>query len=130
MSKQRTTIYFEDLCYVLVRIDKIHPIAYKRHDLLWYPERGMSLLDTVLYQPYVKSIVTENPWLISAYGQEYVRVWDYEHGWIRPRNQTYGASVNHITMTLLGIRQTISSQAYDGGEEIQKLISKLSSERP
>ncbi len=122
-------IELEGVCYVLVQIDDIHPIAHRRHELAWYPERGMTLLDYVQYRPYIKSIVTENPWLISCYDRENVRVWDSVIGWIRPNHQTYGASVNHITMTILGIRNTIPSTPLDGGESIEKLIKKLRYER-
>lgn len=119
-------IEFENTCYVLLQTNKIHPIAYERHNLMWYPERGMTLLDCVQYRPYVKSIVTENPWLIACYDREYVRVWNKEYGdWIRANDQTYGASVNSITMRLLGIKQTIPSIALDGGEMIRKLIDKV-----
>lgn len=122
-------IELEGICYVLVQIDAVHPIAHKRHELAWYPERGMTLLDCVQYRPYVKTIVTENPWLISCYPRENVRVWDSVIGWIMPNIETYGASINHITMSLFGIRQTIPSTPLDGGEEIKKLIEKLKEER-
>jgi len=118
-------IEYENTCYVLLQTNSIHPIAHKRHDLLWYPERGMTLLDCIQYKPYVKSIVTENPWLISCYDRENVRVWDKEYNWIRPNDQTYGASINKITMCILGIRQTIPSVAYDGGKAIEKLIKEF-----
>jgi len=123
-------IEYKHTCYVLLQIEKLHPIAHKRHELAWYPERGMPLLECVQYRPYVVSIVTENPWLISCYDRENVRVWHKEHGWIRPNDQTYGASINKITMSLLGIRQTIPSTPLDGGKTIEKLIEKLKGERP
>ena len=123
-------IEFKGLCYVLVQIDKFHPIAKVRHNLIWYPERSMTLLGCVKYRPYVMSIVTENPWLIACYNRDNVRIWDKEYGWIMPNHQTYGASVNSIMMTLLGVRQTMPSSPLDGGEAIDKLILKLESERP
>lgn len=118
------------ICYVLLQVGKVHPITDKRHDLAWYPERGMTLLDCVQYRPYVKSIVTENPWLIACYKKENVRVWDADHGWVMPDRETYGASVNSITMCLLGIRQTIPSTPMDGGKAIRKLIEATQAERP
>ena len=123
-------IEFKGICYVLLQIDKFHPIAKVRHDLIWYPERSMSLLGCIKYRPYVKSIVTENPWLIACYSREHVRIWVKDYGWRSPNNQTYGASVNNITMTLLGIRQTIPSTPLDGGDAINALILKLEEERP
>ena len=117
----------EGCCYVLVKTSKIHPITYDRFDFVWYPEDGLSLLDAVNYIPYVKSIVTENPWLIATYSKENVRVWDKDRGWVMPSRQTYGASVNHIMMTILGIRNTIPAQAMDGGKSIQKFKEDLES---
>ena len=123
-----TKIEYKGICYVLLQTDKIHPITHKRHDLVWYPERGMSLLSCVQYRPYVKSIVTENCWIISCYSMENVRVWHKEHGWITPNHQTYGASVNQINMTILGISQTIPSVALDGGKQIKELIDEKNRE--
>lgn len=126
----RTAIHYIGICYALLQINKIHPIAKMRHSLVWYPERSMTLIDCINYRPYEKSIVTENSWLISCYDREQVRVWHKEHGWIMPNNQTYGASVNNITMTILGIRNTIPSTPLDGGKSINELIEKLKEERP
>lgn len=126
----RTAIKYTDTCYVLLQLEKFHPIAHKRHDLIWYPERGMTLLDCVQYKPYVKSVVTENPWIISCYNRDNTRVWDKKRGWVTPNHQTYGASVNHIMMSILGIRQTIPSNVLDGGDEIKKLVDRLMDERP
>ena len=120
-----TKYELEGVCYVLVKADTIHPIAYERFDFEWYPESAMTLLDQVNYLPYVKSIVTENPWLIACYSRENVRVWDEEYGWIMPDRQTYGASVNSIMMTILGVRNTIPAQVIDGGKSITKYKKEL-----
>ena len=126
----RTAINYTKMCYVLLQINNVHPIAYSRFDLMWYPERTMTLLDCVTYKPYEKSIVTENPWIIGCYRREFVRVWDKKRGWIMPNRETYGASVNAITMTILGIRQTIPSAALDGGKLIEDLIERTMEARP
>lgn len=118
MKKQ--VIELLGICYVLVQTDAVHPITYQRHDLIWYPERAMGLLDCVNYKPYIGSVVTENPWIASCYPRENVRVWDEEYGWIMPDFQTYGASVNKITMCLFGIRDTIPAQVMDGGKNLEK----------
>jgi len=116
----------ENKCYVLLKTNKIHPITYQRFDLVWYPEDRMTLFDTIQYQPYVRSIVTENPWLISMYKMENVKIWSIEDKkWKTQHRQTYGASVNMIMMTILGITQTIPSGALDGGIEIQEYIKKI-----
>jgi len=121
---------YEHICYVLLRVNKIHPITEYRHDLIWYPEDAMTLLDSVQYRPYIKSVVTECPWIISTYSIQNVRVWTNRYNknkfeWERPNRQTYGASVNMITHSLLGIQQTIPSTPLDGGDAIQKLIKKV-----
>ncbi len=116
-----TNLELTGICYVLLDVGKAHPITDQRHSLVWYPERAMSMLECVEYRPYVKSVVTENPWIIACYAQENVRVWDAERGWIMPSFQTYGSSVNKITMSLLGVRQTMPSTPYDGGKAIREL---------
>lgn len=116
----------EGHCYVLIQTNKIHPIAYDRFDFIWYPERSMTMLETINYRPYVQSIVTENPWLIALYDRSKVRVWDAEDKrWVGPDCQTYGASVNHLMCSVLGLRNTIPAQVMDGGEELEKYIKKL-----
>ena len=117
-------IELEGICYVVVQCNKSHPISEYMHDLIWYPERTRTLLECVQYRPYVKSIVTENPWIISCYSSEKVRIWR-EGRWQWPDNQTYGYSVNGIMCSLIGLRQTIPSIALDGGTEVEKLIEKL-----
>lgn len=119
----------EGHCYVLLQGDWIHPIAHRRHDILWYPERGMTPLECHQYRPYVKSIVTENAWLIACYPRDKVRVIYDEEGehagaWVRPDHETYGASHNSITLYMLGIQSTIPAMVLDGGDNIKKSIAK------
>jgi hypothetical protein len=125
----RKDLEFEGICYVVVRLSKkAHPIADFRHDLIWYPEDGMTLLNRVSYVPYVQSIVTEDPWIIACYPQERVRVWGksrVRYRFVEASDQTYGASVGSITSSELGIRQTIPAMPLDGGSEIRKLERKL-----
>ena len=121
-------IELEGICYVLLQTGKTHPISKYMHDLKWYPERGMGLLNLIQYIPYVKSIVTENPWMIACYSRENVRVWKKvgrKYQWVMPNEQTLGASNNMIRMSLLGIGQTIPSCVYDDGKEIKKLIKEF-----
>lgn len=114
----------EGICYVLPQVNAVHPITYQRHEVVWYPERGMTLFDQIKYRPYVKSVVTESPWIIACYDRHSVRVWD-EGQWRKSPQQTYGASVDHIMFTLLGVGQSIPSTPYDGGEAMDKLIKEL-----
>lgn len=75
--------------------------------------------------PIFPSVVTENAWIIGCYDREKVRVLDDETGqWTWPDIQTYGASVNHVTCSILGIQSTIPAQVLDGGKEIKELIEK------
>ena len=116
----------DGICYVLLRTKKAHQIYYSRDKFIWYPEDGMSLLEIIKYIPYVKSVVTESPWIISCYDRKNVRVWNSEDlCWEKPYFRTYGASVNNIMMGLFGIVQTIPSFVLDGGIAIDKLISEL-----
>ena len=89
----------------------------------------MTLLDCIQYQPYVKSIVTENPWLIACYDNDNIRMWSTKYSkkgeWVSPFNQTYGADVNDITHSILGIKTTIPAMVLDGGESIRKYIKEL-----
>lgn len=123
-------LQLKEHCYVLPYLNNgpIHPITYRRHELIWYPERAMSLFDQIQYRPYVDSVVTESPWIIACYPSERVRIWE-DKRWSWPDRQTYGASVNHIMMTILGVRQTIPSRPLDGGDAMRELITKLEQER-
>ena len=129
--RRREKIKFEGICYVLLRTNKINPIAYERRNLIWYPETAMTLLQCVLYKPYVKSIVTENPWLIACYDNNYIRLWSTKYikkgEWVTPTRQTYGASVDDIIRTILGIKHTIPAMVLDGGKSIRKYIKELES---
>ena len=123
MAKE-VDIILEGICYVLLRTNAIHPIAHRRHELLWYPESGMNLIAQVQYRRYVQSIVTESPWLIGCYDADEVRVWDRGR-WCAPSRQTYGADISGILHDVLGIRQSMPSTPYDGGKAMRELVKKL-----
>ena len=116
-------IKLEGHCYVLLQGDWIHPIAHRRHELLWYPERGMRLQDQYTYRPYVQSIVTECAWLIGLYDRENVRCVDEDGRWRTPNMQTYGSSADWITHCLLHINSTVSAIPLDGGKSFAKVIA-------
>jgi hypothetical protein len=127
-------LQLEGHCYVLLQGNWIHPIAHRRHELLWYPERSMTLHERHMYRPFVKSIVTEDAWLIGMYDREKVRVIydddvDTERcgKWVMPNHQTYGASHNAITCSILGIQSTISAMCNDGGDNMREKIKKYKS---
>ena len=113
------------MCYVLPRVNEFHPIAYDRHELIWYPETSLSMLEQVSYQCYVKSVVTENPWIISSYPQEHVRIWDEAQGWVMPAFQTRGLPVDKVYLKLLGITHSIPSSVLDGGAAVGQLTMEL-----
>lgn len=109
---------------MLLKTNVIHPIAYHRHDFVWYPETEMNLVDRMGYLPYTRSIITEDPWLIALYDSSKVRVWDEDYGWVCPDSQTYGASVNGIMCRILNLRNTIPAQVLDGGDELRDFVDK------
>jgi len=88
-------------CYVRVRNNEFHDILYYKNDLILYPENAMRFLDMVSYLPYVQSILTENPYLISCYDRKNVWILNDENKWINPDIQTFGASVSYITQEIL-----------------------------
>jgi hypothetical protein len=114
----------ENKCYVLPQTNTHHQITYQRHDLIWYPETGLPLLDVVNYKPFVKSVVTESPWVIACYDYKNVFIWE-DGRWKHPNMQTYGASVSHIMMNIIGYTHTIPALVMDGGECIIKLKKEL-----
>jgi len=124
---------FEDKCYVLLENTeqgrpraKYDPIMQARFDFIFHPERGMGLIEQVCYRPYVKSIVTESPWMIACYDREDVYVWDKEYkDWMHPDCQTYGASVDHILHTVLGIDCLLPRIALNGVAGIKEIKKEL-----
>lgn len=95
----------------------------KNDNLILYPERAMTFADTVDYRPYVKSVVTENPFIISCYSNEDVWILQKDE-WIHPNMQTYGASVNLITMSILQYGNTIPTSVL-GGRKFKDTVKKL-----
>ena len=95
----------------------------KNDNLILYPERSMTFADTVDYRRYVKSVVTENPFIISCYSREDVWILQDDE-WIHPEQQTYGASVNYITSSILQYHNTIPTSVLGGGrfkDKVKKL---------
>ena len=111
----------ENICYALLREDteEIHPIAHERHDLNWYPETRLTLLGTIDFRPTVRSVVTENPYIISCYERKDVRVW-VDGEWIMPDIKTFGCSVDIIMDQILGVSVSIPNIA----NEVIQLISR------
>ncbi len=95
----------------------------KNDNLILYPERSMTFADTVDYRRYVKSVVTENPYIISCYSKKDVWVLQ-DDVWVHPDIQTYGASVNIITCNILQYLNTIPTFVM-GGSKFKDKIKKL-----
>lgn len=95
----------------------------KNDNLILYPERAMTFADTVDYRRYVKSVVTENPFIISCYSREDVWILQDDE-WVHPDIQTYGASVNIITSSILQYSNTIPTSVLGGGKFKDK-VKKL-----
>jgi hypothetical protein len=117
-------LQLEGNCYVLLQGNWIHPIAHRRHELMWYPERSMSLLECQRYRPYVKSVVTEDASIIAMYPRE--KVWvmsDHNGRWENPVDQTYGGSRSYIS-SILGLYDDIPAMALDGGKRLEKFCKE------
>jgi len=123
--------FLEGNCFVYVQgneadIEKYYELVRLSKDdkLILYPERAMTLVDTVCYRPYVKSVITENPWIISCYSRD--KVWIMEDGeWRNPSCQTYGASVNFILCDILNIDHTIPLVVISGKKSIDEFRNKV-----
>ncbi len=100
-----------ELYYELVRLSK-------EDSIILYPESSFTFVDTVCYIPYVKTVVTENPYIISTYSRK--SVWVLDDGkWGNPRVQTYGASVGVITESVLKYDNSIPMGVISGKEGIE-----------
>ena len=121
----------ENNCFVYVQgneadIEKYYDLVRLSKDdkLILYPERSFRLIDSLSYRPYVKSVITENPWVISSYSCD--RVWIIRDGeWQNPSQQTYGASVNMIMCNILNSHSTIPLNIIGGQEEIDSYLEKV-----
>lgn len=123
--------FLEGNCFVYVQgnetdIEKYYELVRLSKDdkLILYPERAMTLVDTVCYRPFVKSVVTENPWIISCYSFE--NVWIIRNGeWRNASHQTFGASVNFIMDDILGIDSSIPLMVLSGKKGIAEYRNKV-----
>lgn len=106
-------------CYVIVRDNNFHPILNHKNDMVIYPENNMTFLDMVSYIPFVKSILTENPYLICCYDRLNVWILDNKDNWVNPDIQTYGASVSIITENILNYWHSMSLLPLFGKQGIQ-----------
>ncbi len=123
-NKELMPLELERHCYVLLQGGWIHPIAHRRHDIIWYPERSMTMFEQLIYRPYVKSVVTESPWIIGLYDRENVFAVDEDGTWRRPNMQTYCASMGWIYHQLLHVRSEVSQVPLDGGRSMKKIIKE------
>jgi hypothetical protein len=122
-------IYEEKLkgnCFVYINgnevdIEKYYELVRLSKDglIILYPERSLTFVDTVCYIPFVKSVITENPWIIATYDRKYV--WIIEDNiWVNPEIQTFGSSVNIITDDILKYRRSIPLCILYGKKGIEK----------
>lgn len=121
----------EGTCFVYMQgndvdIEKYYDLvrASKEDTVILYPERAMTFTDAVCYRPFVKSVVTENPWVISCYDRN--KVWVIRNGnWENPSEQTFGCSVDIITSNILGCHNTIPFGVMGGLEAIESFRNKI-----
>ena len=131
MKNLNISEYLKGNCFVYVQGNEADKDKYfeivrlsKDNKLILYPERDMRFIDTICYRPYVKSVITENPFIISSYNSE--NVWMLKDGeWHNPCQQTYGASINMITCTILHYSNTIPLYIYKGIEGIEDYKEKV-----
>jgi len=76
-----------------------------------------------MYEPFEKSIVTENPWLVSLYPCERVWVVGENGQWENPNIQTYAGNHTNILYSLLNFTSCVPAMPLDGGEAMKKVIS-------
>jgi len=117
----------EGCCYIYIRGNDINIEHYydlvdksKSDEMILYPEDKLTFAKIIDYRPYVLSIVTENPFIISTYDIKHVFVLS-DDKWIHPEFQTYGTSVEIIRSELLHYDSSIPSAIIDGGKYINKI---------
>lgn len=118
--------FFNGNCFVYIQgnevdIEKYYEIVNlsKEDKLILYPERAMTYVDTICYRPYIKSIITENPWIISCYSRD--NVWILRKGeWANPSMQTLGASVDLIIHHILKYESSVAPLIYGGIKAIKE----------
>jgi hypothetical protein len=122
----------EDIkCYVYVQGNEANEDMYydlvrrsKDDEIILYPERAMRFIDTVCYRPFVKPVVTENPFIIGCYDRKEVRV--IEDGkWVKPEIQTFGCNASLITDDLLHYTNSIPLVVKSGLEGIEEFKNKI-----
>jgi len=121
----------EGHCFVYVQGNEVDEEKFfelvresKNDRVILYPERSLTLVETVCYRQYVKTVVTENPFIISSYDVR--KVWVLKNGeWVNPSSQTYGASVNMIMCSVLNFSTTIPLMVLGGVKEIEIYKEKL-----
>lgn len=94
-----------------------------KYDFVLYPEDRLTLLQLSSGIRYVKTIVTENPWLISCYDEKDVFIFR-DGKWETPPIQTYGCSVELIMDRILGISNSIPLRIFSI-DEANELIEKI-----
>ena len=120
-------------CYVLLSSTsqnrnrkQYDPILKDRFNFIYRPETGLSLVDQICYRPYVQSVITESPWIISCYTREEVYVWDSTiNDWEHPDIETYGSDISNILHGLLKIPAMLPMIALAGVKGIKKLRKEL-----
>lgn len=98
-------------------------------DILVYPEFNKTINQQTSFMTNflkdsdgkIRFIVTQSPWIISDFDRKSVLI--IEGSKVEPpRDQTLGASVNMITITILGRRMTCGDRAISIMKRIQKRI--------
>jgi len=123
--------HLEENCFVFIQgnevdIEMFYDLVRLSKDdkVILYPEAGGSFVSQVTYRPYIKTVVTENPWVISSYSRK--NVWVIRNGkWVNPSRQTYGCSVGIISGDILGVRTSIPLSIFGGLDSINRFKEKI-----
>jgi hypothetical protein len=103
-----------DKCYVVHQGfgDLYAMFGYKRHDLITFPENGLTSIQRRIGIKYTRSIVTESAQMISCYDRNDVYIWR-DGKWENPDIQTYGASYELLESDLLFFDHSIPMNICD-----------------
>lgn len=119
------TIYqYKGQCYVRLRNDDFHESLKQKDSLIWYPENTLRFIELICYIPYIQSVMTESPFIISCYDRTNVWILNEEDKWVNPDFQTYGCGYSQIISDVLGYPHSIPLVIVSGREGISKFKEK------
>lgn len=115
----------EGKCFVLHKGFYNDILRLKDEIILWH-ENGLSLLEQVCGLRYVKTIITESPYMICMYDRRDVFIFR-EGRWVNPDIQTFACSFDFILQDLLLLESSIniSTISHKKMKEVKEKIKNL-----